>query len=65
MGLPKEIAGLVEHFERNRDDYKSGKYNEAQLRQMKYFYGENALRYVRITRHNRRWQYGTGKRASD
>jgi hypothetical protein len=32
MGLPKEIADLVERFERNRESYKSGQYNEAQLR---------------------------------
>ena len=30
---PPEVLTLVEHFERNRDDYKSGQYNEAQLRQ--------------------------------
>ena len=29
---PPEVLTLVEHFERNRDDYKSGQYNEAQLR---------------------------------
>jgi len=33
MGLPKEIADLVERFDQNRDAYKSGQYNEAQLRQ--------------------------------
>jgi len=33
MGLPKEIAELVERFERNRDAYTSGQYNEMQLRQ--------------------------------
>ena len=30
---PPEVLTLVEHFDRNRDDYKSGQYNEAQLRQ--------------------------------
>ncbi len=30
---PPEVLTLVEHFERNRDDYRSGQYNEAQLRQ--------------------------------
>jgi hypothetical protein len=29
---PPDILTLVEHFERNRDEYKSGQYNEAQLR---------------------------------
>jgi len=33
MGLPKEIADLVERFERNREAYTSGQYNEMQLRQ--------------------------------
>jgi len=33
MGLPKEIAELIERFERNREAYKSGQYNEMQLRQ--------------------------------
>jgi hypothetical protein len=33
MGLPKEIADLIERFDRNRDNYKGGQYNEAQLRQ--------------------------------
>jgi hypothetical protein len=30
---PPEVFTLVEHFERNRDDYRSVQYNEAQLRQ--------------------------------
>ena len=30
---PPEVLTLVEHFERNCDDYRSGQYNEAQLRQ--------------------------------
>ncbi|MEK6743472.1 MAG: N-6 DNA methylase [Nitrospirota bacterium] len=29
---PPEVLTLVEHFERNRDEYRSGQYNEAQLR---------------------------------
>ena len=33
MGLPKEIADLIERFDRNLETYKSGQYNEAQLRQ--------------------------------
>ncbi len=33
MGLPKEIAELVERFDRNREAYRSGQYNEMQLRQ--------------------------------
>jgi type I restriction-modification system DNA methylase subunit len=33
MGLPKEITDLIERFERNREAYKSGQYNEMQLRQ--------------------------------
>jgi hypothetical protein len=33
MGLPKEISELVERFERNREAYRSGQYNEMQLRQ--------------------------------
>jgi len=32
MTAPKEVIELVERFERNLDDYKSGKYNETQLR---------------------------------
>ncbi len=32
MTTPQEIIELVERFERNRDDYKSGKYNETQVR---------------------------------
>jgi type I restriction-modification system DNA methylase subunit len=33
MGLPKEIAELIERFDRNLETYKGGQYNEAQLRQ--------------------------------
>ncbi|MCX6145157.1 MAG: type I restriction endonuclease [Ignavibacteriales bacterium] len=33
MTTPKEIVKLVERFDHNRDQYLSGKYNEAQLRQ--------------------------------
>ena len=32
MSAPKEVLRLVEQFERNLDSYKSGRYNEAQLR---------------------------------
>ena len=32
MGAPKEIIELVERFKQNLEDYKSGRYNEAQLR---------------------------------
>jgi len=32
MSAPKEILRLVDQFERNLDSYKSGQYNEAQLR---------------------------------
>jgi len=32
MSTPKEILRLVDHFEQNFDSYKSGHYNEAQLR---------------------------------
>lgn len=33
MGAPAEIVELVERFERNREAYLAGRYNEAQLRQ--------------------------------
>ena len=33
MGLPNDIADLIERFDRNLDNYKGGQYNEAQLRQ--------------------------------
>ncbi len=33
MGLPKDIADLIERFDRNLEAYKGGQYNEAQLRQ--------------------------------
>ena len=33
MTAPKAIRQLVEHFEQNRDALRSGRYNEAQLRQ--------------------------------
>src|SRR5216683_871167 len=32
MGVPAEILELVERFERNRDAYRSGHYNETQVR---------------------------------
>ncbi len=32
MAVPKEIIGLVEKFEQNRDSYTQGGYNEAQVR---------------------------------
>jgi hypothetical protein len=32
MGLPKEIADLIERFDRNRESYLSGNFNETQLR---------------------------------
>ncbi len=32
MAAPKEILELVERFERNRDAYRSGPYNETQVR---------------------------------
>jgi predicted type IV restriction endonuclease len=32
MGLPQEIADLIERFDRNREAYKSGQYNEMTLR---------------------------------
>ena len=33
MTAPDIIARLVERFDRNRDDYRSDRYNEAKLRQ--------------------------------
>lgn len=32
MPAPKTILELVERFERNRDEYRSGRYNETQVR---------------------------------
>jgi predicted type IV restriction endonuclease len=32
MALPAEIARLIETFERNRESYRQGRYNETQLR---------------------------------
>lgn len=32
MAAPREIAELVERFERNLEDYRSGRYKETQLR---------------------------------
>lgn len=32
MGLPKEITELIERFDRNRESYLTGQYNETQLR---------------------------------
>ena len=33
MSAPEEIHELVERFDRNIDTYRSGRYNEAQVRQ--------------------------------
>ena len=33
MTPPAEVVGLVERFEEQHEDYRSGRYNEAQLRQ--------------------------------
>jgi hypothetical protein len=33
VSAPEEIHKLVERFDRNLDAYRSGKYNEAQVRQ--------------------------------
>jgi hypothetical protein len=33
MSAPEEICGLIERFDRNLDTYRSGRYNEAQVRQ--------------------------------
>ena len=33
MSAPKEIHELIERFDRNHDTYRSGRYNEAQVRQ--------------------------------
>ena len=32
VAVPREILGLVERFERNREAYRSGRYNETQVR---------------------------------
>jgi predicted type IV restriction endonuclease len=32
MPAPQEILNLVERYQRNREEYESGKYNETQLR---------------------------------
>ncbi len=32
MSMPREISELIERFERNREAYLSGQYNETQLR---------------------------------
>lgn len=32
MSTPKEILDSIERFNRHKDKYKSGKYNETQLR---------------------------------
>ena len=32
MGVPKEVLRLIERFEEQFETYKSGNYNEAQLR---------------------------------
>jgi predicted type IV restriction endonuclease len=33
MSLPGEVTELIERFDRNLDSYRSGKYNETQIRQ--------------------------------
>ena len=33
MAAPESIRKLIEHFEQNREALRSGRYNEAQLRQ--------------------------------
>jgi len=33
MGTPKKVVQLVDRFRRNLDAYRSGKYNETQVRQ--------------------------------
>ncbi len=33
LACPREVRDLVERFERNREAYRSGQYNEMQLRQ--------------------------------
>ena len=33
MAPPAEVVGLVERFEEQREDYRRGRYNEAQLRE--------------------------------
>ena len=32
MPIPKNVLNLIENFERNRDTYRSGQYNETQVR---------------------------------
>jgi|Deesub1362A_J573_1020465.scaffolds.fasta_scaffold11560_3 hypothetical protein len=32
MPVPREVLELIERFDRNRDAYRSGQYNETQLR---------------------------------
>ena len=32
MPVPREIIDLIDRFDRNRDAYRSGKYNETQVR---------------------------------
>jgi len=32
MGAPREVIDLIERFTRNREDYRSREYNEAQVR---------------------------------
>lgn len=34
MPAPKEVVKLIENFERNLDAYRSGKYNETQVRRL-------------------------------
>lgn len=32
MSVPSEVYGLVERFDRNREEYRSGRFNETQVR---------------------------------
>jgi hypothetical protein len=32
MSVPKEVSRLIEKFDQHLESYRSGKYNEAQLR---------------------------------
>jgi hypothetical protein len=35
MSVPYEITDLIWRFDRNADDYRSGQYNETQLRHVR------------------------------